>query len=135
MKQRPLGYWLKHLDGAIEDSFVRLLADEGLVRRSWQVLNTLSNGPITVAELDATMAPFLSDAEPTMRPQVDALVARGWADAGGVVTLTAAGRLAHERISSRVYGERARMMKCLKPGEYEALMEVLQRIAHHLEAV
>jgi hypothetical protein len=39
--RRPIGYWLKHLDRLIEDTFERTLSMEGLTRRHWQVLNTL----------------------------------------------------------------------------------------------
>jgi hypothetical protein len=42
---RPIGYWLKRLDRAIEDGFDRDLASWSLTRRHWQILNTLSGGP------------------------------------------------------------------------------------------
>ena len=44
--QRPIGYWLKHLDRLIEASFERIFADEGLTRRDWQVLSTLDAAPM-----------------------------------------------------------------------------------------
>jgi DNA-binding MarR family transcriptional regulator len=136
-EQRPLGYWLKYIDGAIETSFGRLLADDGLTRRGWQVLNTISYGPITVAELDETMAAFLSGDEPTMRPYIERFVELGWvrvADADGVA-LTEEGRRTHQRVSERVGAERVRMMECLSPEDYQVLMNLLQRIAAHLDAL
>ncbi|MEV4434609.1 hypothetical protein [Streptomyces sp. NPDC049585] len=133
---RPLGYWLKSIDRSIEESFARLLADENLTRRGWQVLNTVSYEPITVAGVDETMAAFLSATEPTMRPYVEALTARGWARPTHTDTfeLTEAGRAAHRRISERIGAERARMMECLTPDEYGVLMDLLQRLATHLDA-
>ncbi|GAA2714540.1 MULTISPECIES: hypothetical protein [Streptomyces] len=135
---RPLGYWLKSVDRSIEEGFARLLADENLTRRGWQVLNTVSYAPVTVAGVDETMAAFLSPAEPTMRPYVEALTARDWAapTAGATDTfeLTEAGRAAHRRISGRIGAERARMMECLTPDEYGVLMDLLQRLATHLDA-
>ena len=135
--KRPFGYWIKHIDGRIEESFATLLAAEDLTRRGWQVLNTISDaGSITVAEVDSAMGPFLSPAEPTMRPYADEFVKRGWAALAGsdVITMTEDGRLAHRRVSSQVAGLRDRMSECLSPEEYELLMNLLQRVAAHLDA-
>ncbi|MEU6657839.1 hypothetical protein [Streptomyces sp. NPDC046821] len=136
-EQRPLGYWLRHIDGAIEGSMGRLFAADGLNRRGWQVLNTISCDPITIVELDEAMAAFLSADEPTMRPYVDRLVERGWAHMAddGAVALTGEGRRAHERVSEQSGALRVRMMECLSSEEHAVLMELLQRIATHLDAL
>ncbi|MGW0982874.1 MarR family winged helix-turn-helix transcriptional regulator [Streptomyces xiamenensis] len=136
-EQRPFGYWLKHIDGAIEENMSRLLARDGLNRRGWQVLNTLSYGPITVAELDDTMAAFLSPDKPTTRPVVDRLAEHGWTSTAddGAVTLTGEGRRAHQRISEQTGALRVRMMECLSPEQYTVLMELLQRVATQLDAL
>lgn len=39
--RRPIGYWLKHLDGLIEAAFSRTLAGQGVTRRHWQALKIL----------------------------------------------------------------------------------------------
>ncbi|MFC3577806.1 MarR family winged helix-turn-helix transcriptional regulator [Streptomyces yaanensis] len=136
-EQRPLGYWLKHIDGAIEENFGRLLAADGLNRRGWQVLNALSYEPITIAELDDTMAAFLSTDEPTMRPYVDRFVERGWAHIADddTATLTDEGRQAHQRVSEKSGILRAQVMECLSPEEYGLLVNLLQRVATHLDAL
>ncbi|MGW3209295.1 MarR family winged helix-turn-helix transcriptional regulator [Streptomyces sp. NPDC001135] len=136
-EQRPLGYWLKHIDGAIEESLGRLFATDGLNRRGWQVLNTISYGPITIAELDETMAAFLSADEPTMRPYVDRFIERGWAHTAddGAVALTGEGRRAHQRVAEQSGALRVRMMECLSSEEHTVLMELLQRVATHLDAL
>jgi hypothetical protein len=89
-EQRPFGYWIKHIDRRIEENFGLLLAEEGLDRRRWQVLNTIAHGPISPDDLDRALAPFVSDREPTMRPHADQLVGRGWAAPAvdGTLTLT-----------------------------------------------
>ncbi|WP_067824033.1 MarR family winged helix-turn-helix transcriptional regulator [Nocardia inohanensis] len=135
--QRPLGYWLRQLDESIEAALDRLLAADDLDRRTWQVFNTISYGAITLGEVDYTMSAFRSEAEPTMRPHVDRLIARGWVDltAVEVVTLTPAGRAAHERISAATGELRLRMMDCVSPDEHAVLMELLQRIATHLDGL
>ncbi|MDH6139232.1 MULTISPECIES: MarR family winged helix-turn-helix transcriptional regulator [Kitasatospora] len=134
-EQRPLGYWLRHIDGAIDASFRALLAEQGLNRRSWQVLNTIACGPLTVAEVDETMAAFIGPAEPTMRPHVDAFAARGWVltDEGGQITLTETGTAAHRRADAATGRQRAEMMSCLSAEEFTQLMTLLQRLAGHLD--
>ncbi|MFG2736313.1 MarR family winged helix-turn-helix transcriptional regulator [Streptomyces harbinensis] len=136
-EQRPFGYWLKHIDGAIEENMSRLFAMDGLNRRGWQVLNTISHGPVTVAELDDTMDAFLSADEPTMRPCIDRFAERGWTSTAddGAVTLTEEGRRAHQRVAEQTGVLRDRMMQCLSPQEYRVLMELLQRVATHLDAL
>ena len=69
--QRPIGYWLKHLDRLIETTFSRTLAGQGLTRRHWQVLNTLAHGPASPADLTKALNPFLRDdpaGQATSRP-------------------------------------------------------------------
>ncbi|WMX44991.1 MarR family winged helix-turn-helix transcriptional regulator [Streptomyces roseicoloratus] len=134
--QRPLGYWLKHIDGALEASMARLFAADSLTRRGWQVLNTVAQGPASLAGLDKALAPFLSADEPTVRPYVDDLAGRGWAHVtgDGTVTLTEEGRRAHERIAEQVGALRARVTESLSPEEYGMLVGLLQRVAAHLDA-
>jgi ABC-type branched-subunit amino acid transport system ATPase component len=59
--RRPIGYWLKRLDGLIEENFERTLAGDGVTRRQWQALNTLHQRPSTQAELAEALQPFLVD--------------------------------------------------------------------------
>ncbi|WP_370414945.1 MarR family winged helix-turn-helix transcriptional regulator [Streptomyces fradiae] len=134
--QRPLGYWLKHIDGAIEAAMARLFAADDLTRRGWQVLNTLSYEPITPSRIDETLAPFLSPAEPSTRPYVDALVHRGWARPGpaDTIQLTAPGHAAHRRIAEQVTALRSRVTESLSPEEYGTLLTLLRRVADHLDA-
>ncbi|MFJ9825591.1 MarR family winged helix-turn-helix transcriptional regulator [Streptomyces sp. NPDC101160] len=136
-KHRPLGYWLRHIDGALEDTMARLFAADGLTRRGWQVLNTLSYEPIALPDVDATMAAFLTADEPTMRPYVDELVARGWAHRTDdeLIALTAEGREGHRRVAEKTRAFRAQVVECLAPEEHTALMELLQRVAGHLDTL
>ena len=75
---RPIGYWLKEVDRLIEADFARLLAEENLTRRHWQVLNALASGAGSQAEIDHALAPFRSEHEPSTAPAVADLAARGW---------------------------------------------------------
>ena len=76
--QRPIGFWLKLVDRLIDDAFDAALGQAGLTRRHWQVLSLLQEAPATVQQTDAQLAPFLDGDQPTTRPVLDDLHARGW---------------------------------------------------------
>jgi DNA-binding MarR family transcriptional regulator len=125
---RPLGYWIKEIDRRIEADFGRLLVGEGLTRRHWQVLSTLAHGPRT--DLDAVLAPFA----PTVRPEVEDLMARGWVTEPepDSVALTVAGQAAHDRVAEQVRMFRAQVTEGLTEQEYATLVTLLERIAGNL---
>ncbi len=126
---RPIGYWLKEVDRLIEESFVRLLSEEGLSRRHWQALNTIAEGPLPAAEVDAALEPF----EPTVAPVVEDLVARGWVRrSGDTVGLTDEGRAAHAAVQARVAVNRKIMTEGISAEEYASVINVLERMAGNL---
>ena len=92
---------------------------------------------VAIAELDETMAAFLSADEPTMRPHIDRFVERGWTYTAddGAVALTGEGRRAHQRVAEQSGALRVRMMECLSSEEHTVLTELLQRVATHLDAL
>ena len=131
---RPMGFWIKEIDRRIEADFGRLLADEELTRRHWQILTTLAQGTTTRADLDAALAPFAA----TVRPQLDELIRRGWAAAltaepdVEAVRLTAAGRVVHDRVAGRVRAFRAHVTDGLSEQDYVTLVTLLERVAGNL---
>lgn len=132
---RPLGYWIKELDRRLEAGLGAVLADEQLTRRHWQVLATLAQGEAARTELDAAHASFV----PTVQPQVDDLIHRGWAtESPGPgqttprVSLTAAGRAAHDRVAERVRSFRAHVTDGLSEREYSTLIALLERVTGNL---
>ncbi|HZE39069.1 MAG TPA: hypothetical protein VE172_09695 [Stackebrandtia sp.] len=133
---KPMGYWLKHIDRGLENNFAALLETEGLNRRRWQILNTVATDAVDADALDAALRPFLTEAEPTVRPQLDALVAQGWIALGDndSLTLTDDGRAAYERVNARVQRLRAEVIDGLSPEDYRALVEMLRRIASNVDA-
>ena len=127
---RPIGFWLKEVDRLIEESFGRLLGEHGLTRRHWQTLNTVAEGPVTAAELDAALAPF----EATVAPVVEELVTRGWVErAGDALMLTRAGRDAHTAVSQRVAVNRKALTDGISAEEYASVINVLERMAENLQ--
>ena len=131
---RPIGFWLKLLDRLIDEGFDRLLGGAGLTRRHWQVLTALQRGPATVPNLDRELAPFLNDREPTTRPVLDDLAARGWAvlDRNGRAGSTPAGAAAHAELLAEIAGHRRRVAHGITAEEYRATVDVLQRMAANL---
>ncbi len=131
---RPLGYWVKHLDTLLEESLDRVLARSGMRRRHWQVLNVLRNGPQTRAQVAEAMLPFWVAASVTQTDVVDDLVRRGWAETDGdLYTLTADGEQAYSRVSLDVATLRAQVTDGFTAEEYAAVVEALARMAANLE--
>ncbi|TDQ05212.1 MarR family winged helix-turn-helix transcriptional regulator [Labedaea rhizosphaerae] len=127
---KPLGYWLKHLDTLIETRFGRTLADHGLTRRHWQVLNTIAAAPTSQEDLDRALAPFQQD----VRAEVDDLIAKGWAARDGdLVTTTELGRAGFDEVAARIHTERRRIIDGIPDEEYLRTVETLRRMAANLE--
>ena len=131
---RPIGFWLQLVGRLIDEGFDQVLGGAGLTRRHWQVLTALQRGPATVAGLDATLAPFLHDQEPTTRPVLDDLAARGWAalSGDGRAASTPAGAAAHAELLAEVSAHRRRVSQGITAEEYRATVDVLRRMAANL---
>ena len=135
-EQRPIGYWLKHLDRLLERTFERSLADQGLSRRDWQTMNVLSAGQHDAAALAAALRPFWAEGAVTPKEVLGGLERRGWISRGadGCYALSALGRDAHRTVSQRVQETRRRSLEGLADGEYQAAVATLSRMAENLEA-
>jgi len=133
---RPIGYWLKHLDRLIEDTFSRTLAEQGLTRRHWQVLNTLAQDPASPAELTRALEPFLRDDQAGQAAVVADLIRRDWVSPGqdGRLRLTGHGRTAHQKTQGQVRRTRELMLHGIGGGEYTAAIDILSKMAANLEA-
>lgn len=134
--QRPIGYWLKHLDGLIERALDGALARQELSRRHWQVLNTLRSAPTDRIGLTEALRPFLADAgTTTVHTALDELIDRGWVRGAddGRFELTAAGRAGHAEAQQQVTATRRRLLDAVTPEEYQAVVDGLRRMARSLE--
>ena len=129
------GYWLKRLDGLIEENFERTLAGDGVTRRQWQALNTLHQRPSTQAELAEALQPFLVDDPRADRRVIDELVARGWVrqGEGDRLELTPAGAGAHAGLLERIQATRQLLVRGVTQEEYRAAIDILRRMAENLE--
>jgi DNA-binding MarR family transcriptional regulator len=133
--RRPIGFWLKHLDGLIEANFERTLAGEGVTRRHWQALNTLHERPSTQAEIAEALKPFLVDDPGADRRVLDEFMVRGWVrpGEGTLLELTPAGVRAHAALLERIQATRQLLVGGVTQEEYLAAVDVLRRMAENLE--
>lgn len=126
---KPIGWWLRHVDGLIESSMDRVLANEGIGRRHWQVLNAVAGGADTEAALDEAMAPFGG----TPRIVLDQLRAQHWVqEAAGRITVTATGSAARGRLVVAIRDHRARVTDGVTDEQYRTTVETLRRMARNL---
>ncbi|CAN5182447.1 MarR family winged helix-turn-helix transcriptional regulator [Frigoribacterium sp. UYMn621] len=132
--QRPLGFWLKLVDRLIDDRFADTLEEHGVTRRQWQLLNVLSRGPATGAQLDAALAPFLSavDGE-TVAEHLAELVDSGWITVSpSGYSLADPGRTALAALASTVDKTRALTADGISEERYAEALETLERMARNL---
>jgi DNA-binding MarR family transcriptional regulator len=131
---RPIGFWLKLVDRMIDEQFASTLEEHGVTRRQWQLLSELSRGPASVEQLDAAVAPFLSaDDHESSVEHLTELIDSGWVDATEVgYEITDRGHIAAERLAAVVDAQRALATEGVTPEQYEATIEVLERVARNL---
>ncbi|HWM15940.1 MAG TPA: hypothetical protein VNP97_05070 [Microbacterium sp.] len=123
--RRPLGYWLRTVDGLITREFAAAFDGEGASRRDWMLLNALS-GDVDVPGLAARLA--------RKGKRLRGLEDRGWVEESGDGTwvLTDEGRAAKERLGSIVDGIRSRVAGAVSPEDFATTMGSLEAIAREL---
>jgi hypothetical protein len=132
---RPIGYWLKHLDGLIEAAAERTFAEEKLTRRHWQIMNLLRESPQEEAGLTEAIRPFWGPGAITLDEVTSELTRRGWLtqDDAGRYLLTPAGQAGHAAVEDKVRGIRSTLLTGLTEVDYLGTVRVLQRMAENLE--
>jgi DNA-binding IclR family transcriptional regulator len=132
---KPIGYWLKHLDGLIEAAAERAFAEEKLTRRHWQIMNVLRESPQEEAGLTEAIRPFWGPGVITLHEVTGELTRRGWLtqDDAGRYSLTPAGLAGHATVEEKVRGIRAAFLTGLTEEDYFGTLRVLQRMATNLE--
>ena len=133
--RKPIGYWLKHLHNLLEAHLAAALVEFDLTRRHWQVLDTVSRGPLTRHELWEALTPFWTEGAADLAEVLDDLTVRGWThDRGETVTLTPEGRAAHAAAAERIGRVRATVVEGLTPEQYAGTIQVLSHMARNVEA-
>jgi hypothetical protein len=130
----PIGYWLKRLDRAIDGALDATLAAEELTRRHWQTMNFLHQGPSDAPALAQALRPFWGQGAITLDAVLRDLERRALvANDGGRYALTAAGTATRAKLAEQVDLTRRRLVDGVTREEYQATLEVLQRMTANLE--
>lgn len=129
---RPIGFWLRLVDGLINEQFAATLDEHGVTRIQWQLLNVLASGSATVTELDVAVTPFLVGDETTLE-HLSELIDSGWVDATPTAyELTERGHGARDRLTNVVAGQRTDMVAGVTEDDYLRVVAALEQIAHNL---
>lgn len=132
---RPIGYWVKRLDAALEMYLDASLARLRLSRRQWQVLQTLSSGALTPVELEEALRPFnAAQGGYTQEREMAALVRRQLVFlTEGRLTLTGAGLDLHAEAAGIIEASRRELTAGIGADEYAMALSVLERMSNNAE--
>ncbi|WP_369185432.1 MarR family winged helix-turn-helix transcriptional regulator [Streptomyces sp. Y1] len=131
---KPIGYWLSRTDKALTECMDGMLAEFGLTRTAWQVLNVVRDTPeATDTDIRTALAANVDAA--TLAAAVDTVLAGGWTarPAPGRLALTADGNRRLADVEQRVGAFRALSTAGITAEEYGTAVSVLERMTHNLE--
>ncbi|SHG97336.1 MarR family winged helix-turn-helix transcriptional regulator [Streptoalloteichus hindustanus] len=131
---KPIGYWLNRTDQALTSSMNGMLAEFGLTRIAWQVLNVVHDTP-RVADADV-LAILAANADTrTLSAAIDTMLSDGWVTrpAPNQLVLTPDGQQRLVRVAERVDEFRELSTTGISGDEYRTAVEVLERMARNLE--
>jgi DNA-binding MarR family transcriptional regulator len=131
---KPIGYWLNRTDRALTSYMDGMLAEFGLTRISWQVLNIMEEAAETTDTHVRSLLASNADV-PTLSAAVDTAVADGWATrpAPGRLALLPEGRARLAEVAERVHRFRELSMTGISLDEYRTAISVLERMTRNLE--
>jgi hypothetical protein len=131
--QRPIGYWLRLVDGLIDEQFAGTLDEHGVTRMQWQLLNVLARGQASVEMLDAAVAPFLAAGGETTLDHLTELIESAWVDATPTgYELTERGHGALARLTNVVAEQRTVMSAGVTEDGYHTTIQTLEQMARNL---
>lgn len=134
---RPIGYWVKRLDVALEAHLDFTLAGVHLSRRQWEVLKTLSAAPVAPADMRDVLRPFnAADGADGQERDMAALVRRGLVLLlDGRLALTEAGHALHSQASGLVEANRQQLTAGIGADEYAIAVSVLERMSNTADRI
>ncbi|MFB6581986.1 MarR family winged helix-turn-helix transcriptional regulator [Streptomyces sp. NPDC056402] len=130
---KPIGYWLNRTDQALTASMDAALADFGLTRLGWQVLNAVKDDPR--ATDSAVLTALAANADtPALDSAVASVLAGGWVTRPRPegLALTADGRARLVEVARRVDALRERSAAGITREEYVTAVTVLERMTRNL---
>lgn len=134
--EQMLSYWITLVDSLLTGRVNESLAEHGLTRAQWQLMNALTERPQTTEELGGSLTPAAAEAEEgprTVEEHLDELVESGWLVAEGeLYTLTSTGRISGERVAAVVEELRAEITEGISEEEYRVVVGSLRTMAGNL---
>lgn len=131
---KPIGYWIKRLDAALEAQLDSTLARIRLSRRQWQTLNTLAEGTLRPDELDEILRPFWGNDTRLRERELAALVGRGMITMiDERLALSEHGRETFHEAQRLVDAARQDLSMGIGIDEYAMTLSVLERMSLNAE--
>ncbi|UKA61469.1 MarR family transcriptional regulator [Arthrobacter sp. FW306-04-A] len=131
---RPIGYWIKRLDAALEAHLDRTLARLKLSRRQWQTLNVLAEAPLSPEVLDGVLSPFWGGDSRRREAELAALVGRGMIImVDDRISLSELGHAKHTEAHRLVEDSRRDISMGIGLDEYAMAISVLERMTLNAE--
>ncbi|GGX00112.1 MarR family winged helix-turn-helix transcriptional regulator [Streptomyces noursei] len=131
---KPIGYWLNRTDKALTCHMNAMLAEFGLTRTAWQVLNVIEKDPQTTDTEVLTVLAANADIG-TLTTAIETVMADGWIarPEPGRLALTGDGRARLSDVAERVHAFRDLSTTGITREEYRITVAVLERMTHNLE--
>jgi len=131
-EKRPIGFWIKAADRALDEAGDAIHAANGFTRRRWQVLSLMAQiGPISQNDLADELGPMMASA--AVLAEVVALRDRGLVvETTEGLALTEDGVAMHRRLAAAQAEMRQKAMAGIDPADYAAAIRCLWGIARNL---
>ena len=130
-----IGYWIKRLDASLETQLDSTLARLRLTRRQWEVLNALSSGPATPADVRIILRPFNPEVGGDAQERDMAALVRNRLVflLDGRLSLTEAGSTVQAEAAALVEDTRRELTAGIGADEYAMAVSVLQRMSQNAD--
>lgn len=131
---KPIGYWIKRLDAALEVQLDRTLARIKLTRRQWQTLATLAEHSMLPDQLEEALQPLWGGDIRLRERELAALVGRGMITMiDDRLALSERGREKYHEAQQLVEDARQDLSLGIGIDEYAMALSVLERMSLNAE--
>jgi hypothetical protein len=131
---KPIGYWIKRLDAALEVQLDRTLARIKLTRRQWQTLATLAEHSMLPDQLEEALQPLWGGDIRLRERELAALVGRGMITMiDDRLALSERGREKYHEAQQLVEDARQDLSMGIGIDEYAMALSVLERMSLNAE--
>ncbi|MCD4850871.1 MarR family transcriptional regulator [Arthrobacter sp. AK01] len=131
---KPIGYWIKRLDAALEAQLDTILAKIKLSRRQWHTLSVLSEGAMLPDQLEESLQPLWGNDIRMRERELAALVGRGMITMiDDRLVLSDRGREKYHEAQRLVEAARQDLSMGIGIDEYAMALSVLERMSINAE--